>query len=297
MTPTVDLSRIPPHWPNRRFSQSLKLSGINWHFQLSKHTNPNAKSILFIHGTGASTHSWVHIFNHLKENYTVLTVDLPGHGFTQGAQKAQLHINDISEQLKLLLDTLEIPSPNIIVGHSVGANCSLSLSLLLEHSPEAIVGFNPSLVDPPNSLLFFLGPLINPIMTSSLTASLLAVSIPKTNMINKLLDSTNSILSEEQREPYRYLFKKQSHIYGSMNFKAASDIPILLAKSALLQTKFTFVVGGKDQWVRPESLIPILEKYFPQATVHLEEGGHLLHEVNPNRSIEIIEQTIDQLLT
>jgi magnesium chelatase accessory protein len=297
MTLTTDLSRIPTHWPNRQFSQSMKLSGINWHFQLSRHENPEAKSILFIHGTGASTHSWVNIFNHLKANHTVLAVDLPGHGFSRCTQKSQLHIDEISKQLKLLLDNLEIPSPNIIVGHSAGTNCALSLSLLLAKPPEVIIGFNPSLVSPPSSLLFFLGPLINPLMTSGLTASFLAASIPKTNMINKLLDSTNSILSEQQREPYRYLFKEQSHIYGSMNFMAASDIPLLLTKSALIQTQFVFVVGKQDQWVKQSALMPILDKYFPEATNYLEEGGHLLPEVSTNRSIEIIEKTIQQLAT
>jgi len=297
MTLTTDITRVPSHWPNRQYSQSMKLSGINWHFQLSRHLDPNAKSLLFIHGTGASTHSWVNIFNHFRTNYTVLAIDLPGHGFSRGAQKSQLHIDEIAKQLKLLLETLEIPTPNIILGHSAGANCALAFSLLLTNPPEAVIGFNPSLVSPPSSLLFFLGPLINPLMTSGLTASLLAASIPKTNMINKLLDSTNSILSEEQREPYRYLFKEQSHIYGSMNFMAAADIPILITKSSLIETQFVFIVGKQDQWVKQSALMPILDKYFPEATIYLEEGGHLLPEVSTHRSIEIIEKTIHQLAT
>jgi magnesium chelatase accessory protein len=295
MTMTTDITRVPSNWPNRQFSQSLQLSGFNWHFQLCQHPDPNAKSLLFIHGTGASTHSWANIFNHFRTNYTVLAIDLPGHGFSRGAQKSQLHIDEIAKHLKLLLETLEIPTPNIIIGHSAGTNCALALSLLLTKPPEAVIGFNPSLVSPPSSLLFFLGPLINPLMTSGLTASFLAASIPKTNMINKLLDSTNSILSEEQREPYRYLFKEQSHIYGSMNFMAASDIPVLLTKSSLIQTQFIFVVGKQDLWVKQSALIPILDKYFPEATIYLEEGGHLLPEVSTHRCIEIIEKTIHQL--
>jgi magnesium chelatase accessory protein len=292
-----DITRVPKHWPNRQFSQSLTLSGIDWHYQISQHADPHAKSILLIHGTGSSTHSWVNIFTKLKELYTVIAIDLPGHGFSRGAQKPQLHIDEITKQLKLLLDSIDLPFPHVIVGHSAGTNCALGLSLLLKKTPEAIIGFNPSLVAPTTPLLLFLGPFINPLMTSGLTASLLAASIPKTNLIDKLLDSTNSILTQEQREPYRYLFKEQSHIYGSMNFMAATNIPALLAKSSLVQTKFVFVVGKKDQWVQSSSLMPILNKYFPQATVHEETGGHLLHEVSPQRAIEIIEKTIHQLTT
>jgi hypothetical protein len=41
--------------------------------------------------------------------------------------------------------------------------------------------------------------------------------------------------------------------------------------------------------------MPVLHQYFPQATIHTEDGGHLFHEVNPQRSIEIILQTLENI--
>ena len=295
MSSRTDISRIPYDWPNKAWSQSIKLAGINWHYQLSQHANANARVLVFIHGTGASAHSWAPIFHHLRQTYTVLAVDLPGHGFSVGAVKSQLRIEEISKHLKILFETIGYPEPHVLIGHSAGTNCALHLSLLLKKTPAAIIGFNPSLVNPLNSLLMFLSPLVHPLLTSNLTASILAASIPKTNLINALLDSTNSILSEVQRAPYRTLFKEQNHIYGSMNFMAATNIPELLAKSVHLETQFTFLVGKDDQWVPQSSLLPVLETHFPKATIHLEDGGHLFHEVNPQRSIEMIQQAIDQL--
>jgi len=290
-----DISRIPSHWPNRQYSQSVKLSGILWHFQLSKHPDANTKSILLIHGSGASAHSWENIFISLAKNYTVIAIDLPGHGFTLGAQKAQLHIDEISKHLNELLEAIDTPSPDIIIGHSAGANCALALSLRLKKCPDTIIGFNPSFVSPPRSLLLLLGPIVNPLFTSSLMSNLLAISIPKTNLINTLLDSTNSLLNQEQRKPYQYLFHQERHIYGTMNFMAASNIPQLLAKSAQINSKFIFVAANQDQWVSKINLMPVLHQYFPQATIHSEQGGHLFHEVNPEKSIEIIQQTIENI--
>ena len=261
---TNDISRVPLNWPNRQFSQSLKLSGIFWHFQLSLHPDAKTKSILLIHGSGSSSHSWEKIFTSLAKDHTVIAVDLPGHGFTMGAQKEQLHINEIAKYLNSLLEEIDIPNPHIIVGHSAGANCALALSLLLKKPPAAIVGFNPSFVSPPRSLLLLLGPIVNPLFTSTLMANILAASIPKTNLINKLLDSTNSLLDQEQRKPYQYLFKQEHHIYGSMNFMAASNIPQLLSKSTLINSKFIFLCANHDQWVSKVNLLPILQKYFPQ---------------------------------
>jgi magnesium chelatase accessory protein len=293
--PQSDLSRISPQWPNRKFSQSLTIGNLVWHFQLSVHKDLKAPSILLIHGTGSSAHSWSEIFEPLAKNYTVIAVDLPGHGFTNGAKKSQLHIDDIAKNLKDLLFTLKINVPDVMIGHSAGSNCTLALSLILDQPPQAIIGLNPSFVPPPSLYNYFLGPLINPIATSGLMASFLANSIPYIGMIDKLLDSTNSVLSAKQREPYNLLFKEHSHIYGSMNFMAASNIPELLKNSSRLKTVFTFLVAAQDPWVPQSSLLPIMHQYFPTASVKIEEGGHLFHEVNPKRTLAIIQEALLQV--
>ena len=210
--PINDLSRVPREWPNRQYSESQSVSGLNWHFQISRHPGKSAQTILLIHGTGSSTHSWEKIFPILAKDHTVIAIDLPGHGFTQGAKKSNLHIDEIAKSLLELLKTINFPKINVMIGHSAGVNCSLALSLLCQSPPEIIIGLNPSFVPPPSLYSFFVGPLINPIVTSGFIASFLANTIPLTGMIDKLLDSTNSILTEQQRVPYRLLFKEQSHI-------------------------------------------------------------------------------------
>lgn len=286
--PINDLSRIPAEWPNRLMSESLQVSNLQWHFQISRHPDPDAPSIVLLHGTGASAHSWTHYLPVLAQNYTVIVPDLPGHGFTVGAKKTDLHIDAIAKSLHSLLHALGFTKVTAIIGHSAGANCALALSLLFKHSPLAVIGLNPSFVAPPQLYNFFVGPMINPMVTSSLLAHFLANTIPLTGMVDKLLSSTNSLLTEEQRRPYRTLFKDHNHIYGSINFMAASNIPELLEKSTQLQTQYTFLVAAQDPWVPQSSLLPILKKYFLRATLHIEEGGHLFHEENTARTLEVI---------
>ena len=290
--PINDLSRVPLKWPNRKYSQSHYDSGLNWHFQLSRHENPLAKVIVLIHGTGSSAHSWEKILPVLAKEYTVIAPDLPGHGFTLGAKKSSLHIDEIALSMQSLFEVINLSQIDAIIGHSAGANCGLALSLLYEEPPEIIIGLNPSFVAPPSIYNYFVGPLINPLVTSGFVASFLANTIPMTGMIDKLLDSTNSILSDKQREPYHLLFKEQSHIYGSMNFMAASNIPELLQKSAKLQTKCTFLVAAQDPWVPENSLLPVVHQYFPKGVICIEEGGHLFHEENPSRALKIIQEAL-----
>jgi len=289
-----DLTRIPPLWPNRKFSETKILGDLNWHYQISRHKDPLAKTILLIHGTGASAHSWTNIFPELAKQYTVIAPDLPGHGFTLGAKKAGLHVNEIAKSLRALLVSMDINNLDTMIGHSAGANCALALSLLYQEPPKIVLGLNPSFVAPPSMYNFFIGPLINPVVTSGFVASFLANMIPMTSMIDKLLDSTNSYLSEKQREPYHLLFKEQSHIYGSMNFMAASNIPELLKKSTQLKTQYAFLVAAQDPWVPENALLPVIHEYFPQATIYIEEGGHLFHEENVLRTLEIIHASLNE---
>ena len=293
--PINDLSRVPLKWPNRKFSQTLYDSGLDWHFQISQHKNPLAKTIVLIHGTGASAHSWEKILPVLAKDYTVIAPDLPGHGFTLGAKKAGLHIDQIALSLQSLFKSINLSQIDAIIGHSAGANCGLALSLLYAKPPKAIIGLNPSFVAPPNIYNYFVGPLINPLVTSGFVASFLANTIPMTGMIDKLLDSTNSTLSDKQREPYHLLFRVQSHIYGSMNFMAASNIPDLLQKGAQLKTKCTFLVAAQDPWVPENSLLPVIHQYFPKDVINIEEGGHLFHEENPSRTLKIIQEALQAL--
>lgn len=283
-------ARIPHQWPNRIFSESTQIGNLHWHYQISRHQNPSAPTILLIHGTGSSAHTWNIVFNQLRETYTVLAPDLPGHGFTQGATKAQLHIEQIAIELKQLLKVLELWMPHTIVGHSAGANCGLTLATLGQEQPNVILGLNPSFVSPPAAYNYFMAPLINPIATSSILANFLSQTLGITKMIDKLLDSTNSILQEHQRVHYRYLFQQTSHIHGSMNFMAASDIPALLKKSKDIKSAMTYLITQDDPWIPQSSLQPILTEYFPSAQIVIEKGGHLFHEINPIETSNLIDQ-------
>ncbi len=290
-------ARIPYQWPNRTFSESTQVGNLHWHYQICRHPNPLAPSILLIHGTGSSAHSWHIIFNQLRETYTVIAPDLPGHGFTQGATKAQLHIDQMAVELKQLLEAIELWMPDTIVGHSAGANCGLTLATLSKAYPKVLFGLNPSFVSPPTAYNYFMAPFINPIATSSMLANFLSQTLGLTKMIDKLLDSTNSILQEHQRVHYRYLFQQASHIHGSMNFMAASDIPALLRKSSTLKSAMTFLMTEDDPWIPQVSLQPVLQKYFPTAELFIKKGGHLFHEIHPTETSDLIAQATQEAIS
>ena len=83
-----------------------------------KGIDKNKDTIVFLHGSGLS-----HIVWSLSEqffsnnNFNVLSIDLPGHGNSEGP--CLKTIEEIAEWLELVFDTLGLKSL-ILVGHSQG---------------------------------------------------------------------------------------------------------------------------------------------------------------------------------
>ena len=75
-------------------------------------------SIILIHGSGLSHIVWsLHEQFYASHGFNVLSVDLPGHGNSDGP--ALKSIQEISDWIKLIMQTIKI-SKIIIIGHSQG---------------------------------------------------------------------------------------------------------------------------------------------------------------------------------
>jgi magnesium chelatase accessory protein len=275
---------IPADWPNRDHSRRVRASGLDWHVQI----DGEGPLVVLLHGTGASAHSWSPIWPLLRQHVRLLAIDLPGHGFTRGADYAKLDLAGIAQQLDVLIDVIDLGSPALVAGHSAGFPLALRWSLLGQQCAGPLVGFAPSLIPPPPSYALLLGPLLNPLATSGPMASLLAATIGPSGMVDRLLDSTASILGEQQKRCYRTLFSESAHVRGAMNFMAASDLPVLLEDAIGLATAVSLVVGDLDAWVPPEPLLRVIRRYLPEAKVERWGAGHLMHETAPEPSARII---------
>jgi magnesium chelatase accessory protein len=277
-------ARLPADWPHREHSRSVRVGALDWHVQVMG----RGPTLLLLHGSGASAHSWADLLEMLAGHATVVAPDLPGHAFTTGATAADMTLPGMKDALAALLAALKLPAPVLVAGHSAGAALALRWALSAPRPPGAVVGFNPSLVAPAEVYMQWLAPLINPVATSAPVAQMLAALAVRTGMVDSLLNSTQSVLPAAQRERYRQLFSRPEHVRGSMGFMAAADLPALLAEGARLPGTPHFIVGTRDAWVPEASLRPVIEKHFPQAKVERWVGGHVLHEEMPAKSASLL---------
>ena len=268
----------------------MQAAGLDWHVQIAG-TGP---TLLLLHGSGASAHSWADLLPLLAPHATVVVPDLPGHGHTTGARVDELTLPRGREALAALLLALDLPPPSWVVGHSAGAALALRWALDAPRPPHAVLGLNPSLVAPPALYLQWAAPFVNPVATSGPVTRLLARVAGPTRFVDRLLDSTGSVVPEAQRARYRQLFADPAHVRGAMGFMAAADLPGLLPACARLPCAAAFVIGERDRWVPQGPLRAVLARHLPQAEVQAWPGGHLLHEEQPARAADWVLQHMRQ---
>lgn len=97
--------------------------------------------IVFIHGVGLRSEAWYQQVDALKYNYSVFTMDMPGHGESDLLDVSDPTLYDFTEKLaKFMIDVVQQPA--IIIGHSMGGLLSLSLAKEYPELCLAVVAMN-----------------------------------------------------------------------------------------------------------------------------------------------------------
>ena len=109
----------------------IQLKNHKVHIYSQSEIDHNKKSILFIPGAGMD-HRILSMFkmDSFANNYNVLAIDLPGHGYTTGP--LLYDVESHSEVVKMVLDELKL-NHLILSGHSWGGLIALDLSTQYEN--------------------------------------------------------------------------------------------------------------------------------------------------------------------
>src|SRR5258707_8088043 len=80
--------------------------------------DPKGPPVVLIHGYTDNARDWVPLIPYLSKHYRLIVVDIRGHGRSDKPECCYARI-DFAYDIKLLLDALHIPKPDIF-GHSLG---------------------------------------------------------------------------------------------------------------------------------------------------------------------------------
>jgi magnesium chelatase accessory protein len=268
----------------RQLSSFIETPRLRWHVQIAQHPDPQAKSILLLHGTGASTHSWRHLMPLLRDHYTVIAIDFLGHGFTAMPQDSDVatlfSIQGMAAGVAELLAQMQF-KPDIVVGHSAGAAVACMLTLDGHLKPQRLVSLNGALLPLDGVAGQVFSPLAKVLTKAPWMPELFSWQAARASVLNKLLEGTGSKLDTEGTQLYRTLISNPSHAQAALHMMAHWDLRTFWERLRTLQDPLTLIVGSQD-WIVPPSVAYRVAESLPhlrsQDIISLPNQGHLAHE-------------------
>ena len=265
-----------PSWPHHELSRFVDAGGVRWHVQRSG----NGPLLLLVHGTGASTHSWRDLIPILARDYSVLAVDLPGHGFSSPARRADSSIAGMSEQLGELLRALDV-DPDYCVGHSAGAVILCRLALDARIAPRCIVGINGAFLPPRGTSRLVFSPVAQLLARSPVLPRWIARRGGNSGSIARIIESTGSHLSSAGIDLYVRLVRDPAHVAGALAMLSRWNLHAFEKELPRLATPLTLVVGERDLAVPPAQAYTVQKRVMRAEVCQLPGLGHLAHEEDP----------------
>ena len=275
-------------WPHRDASDFVQAGGLRWHVQRFGDPAKKLPVALLIHGTGASTHSWRGLAPLLALHFSVLTMDLPGHGFTSmpagGAASVQLSLSGMAQAMRALLDALEL-KPSLVVGHSAGAAIAVRMCLDGLISPALVASLNGAFLPLGGMAGQVFLPVAKLMAATPLVPKLFAWRAAEPAVLQKLIDGTGSKLDATGLALYGKLIRNPGHAAGALGMMANWDLPALVQDLPRLGTAIDLVVGENDRTIAPRQARRVLALLGPAARAKLTmlpDLGHLAHEERPD---------------
>jgi magnesium chelatase accessory protein len=285
MRQSLNWERYGHDWPNREASRFVRASGMSWHVQVMG----QGPSMLLLHGTGASTHSWAGLMPLLATGFTLVAPDLPGQGFTQAPPREFLSLPGMARAITGLLRELDI-RPDIAVGHSAGAAVAIQMTVSRQIAPRAIVSLNGALLPLGGMAGQFVAPLAKLLTAVPFVSDLFSRRARDPQAIERMIAQTGSTLDARGIEFYRRLASNPAHVAAALGMMANWDLRAFASVLPRLKVPLTLVVGSQDRTIPPSQATRVHELLPRSRIVTLPGLGHLAHEERPEDCAAIIRK-------
>ena len=279
-----DWDRDGRDWPNRTHSSFVRASAIRWHLQRMG----QGPTLLALHGLGAATHSFRDLAPILAEHFSVVAVDLPGHGFTEPPAESRMTLPGMANALAELLEA-EAVKPAIVVGHSAGAAIACRMALDRRIRPTLMVSVNGALRPFQGRMgrLYELAARVTAAF-SPFVASMVTARAKDVETIRQLVEGTGSVLDERGLRLYQRLVCRTSHTESALAMMARWDLSTLERELIRFPGELLLVTGARDTAV-PSAHAHHLAGRLPGAQAEvMADVGHLSHEEAPERTAALI---------
>ncbi|WP_439107012.1 alpha/beta fold hydrolase BchO [Congregibacter sp.] len=268
---------LPSDWPDASYSRFVDAAGLRWHVQV-RGAGPD---LLLLHGTGASSHSWVPMARLLEQDFRVIAPDLPGQGFTQLAPAEQCSLAGMSQAIGALMNELDA-NPVVIAGHSAGAAIAASLCLRGSLDPGAVVSINGAMLPFGRAAAPIFSKAAQLLSASPVFTQLVSLHAVPRKPVERMLRQTGSNTPAEMIRCYRELLGNSRHVAATLRMMANWDLAQLEANLDRLNPDLTLLVCDNDSVVVPAQGEELARRVPGSVLRRIEGLGHLGHEESPD---------------
>jgi magnesium chelatase accessory protein len=242
--------------------------------------------VWLIHGTGAATHSWRDVALLLAGRFTVVAMDLPGHGFTRGRPPGGLTLSGMAGALAALGEALG-SVPVAVGAHSAGAAIAARMALDGSHRAP-IVAFGAALLPFAGVSAPLLSSLARLLFVNPLVPSLFARVARVDGQTERFLErSTGSRIDRRGVDLYGRLFASPDHCAGAIEMMADWDLAGLVRDLPSLPVRMQVAHGDRDTAIKAGDARRAAALARAEFTL-LRGLGHLAHEEQPAVAAELI---------
>ena len=238
--------------------------------------------LLLIHSVGQSLYTWRNVFAELSDNYRVIALDLPGHGYSSRPDNFSYTADDMAVVLNLFLDALNVKSAHMI-GFSLGAMYMLRFLSLYPRRVANCVAISPGGITEqmPKLVHQLQTPLVATFARNLYTASNVSALLKECVSDETLIDDH---VVKQYYEPISDGLAREAIMYALRNF----DMDAIAEGLMPVEHEVLVLWGKNDRWHPPAGSVYFQSLLRTGRYYLVRNAGHLLQEEAPTKLLEII---------
>lgn len=216
----------------------------------------------------------------LAQKYSVLAMDLPGHGFTKLPDPDRLSLPGMSAAIGALVKHLGF-EPDLAVGHSAGAAILVRSCLDRLIAPQGLLSINGAILPLSSWSFQFFSPLAKLLFVNPYIPRFFAWTAGDEKRVADIIKQTGSDIDAEGLKFYWRLFQNPTHVTGALGMMANWDLPSMEPDLPKLKTRLHMIASGNDKAIPADDAFRVRDVVPGSVVTYFANRGHLAHEENP----------------
>ena len=266
-------------------SKFIEINGLNVHYR----DEGEGETIVLLHGTASSLHTWDQWTTDLKNSYRVIRLDLPAFGLTGTNDQFDYQIESYSKFLETFLNKVQVDSM-YLAGNSLGGEIAWNYTAKHSDQVQKLILLDPAGFSFGKKLPFVFKLARIPIL-NSLIRYVTPRSFIEKNIKEVYFDESK--ITDEIVDTYYDICLREGNRQAFID-RAKLDRTDHTSKLKNIITPTLVLWGKEDIWI-PLSHADHFMKALPNSELAvMEKTGHVPMEENPKESLQIALDFIEK---